>query len=335
MAKDNSDFRKGEARRGIRGDEGRPRRRSRDEDDDEEDEDRPRRRSRADEEDEEDERPRRRPSRDDDDEPRRKRRPRDEDDDEESDEDDEDGGPKKTATQAKWEKVKLGLAFSIANAAMVLGAIASITLSFVLFILAGVLSWEALLQFSNILLLLGFLLYIGMEIPAVVAFSLCLNTPNKKGALPLAIISLVIGVINLIVRIIFLVLPLLDQGVSGITLAGLNIAALIFFVFGDAEWILFAFYMKAAMRTLRDQYLAEGTNIPIALACGVIGFKIALIFIVKVKSVRGEGGIPMIATIFGVVVLLIMLFFALTYLKTIIAVRRRVNMVLPKSEDMP
>lgn len=354
MAKDDSARRgKGSARDD---DEDRPRRRPRDDEDDEdeeedrprrrrardeeEDEDRPRRRPRDDDDEEEEEdRPRRRrPSRDEDDEPRRKRRPRDEDedDDEDSEEEEDEDKPRKGPTRKKWEKVHLGMGFSIAYAAMVLGFIACIALSQVLVLVAGFLAWAALAEMAGVLVLIAALLFIGWEIPAVVGCALFLNTPNKRGTLPFAIASLVIGSINLLVRIIFIVLPLLDQGMGGMSVAAFSVAALILLIVGDAEFIIFPFYMKATMNVLRDKYLAESTNIPIALACGEIGFKIVLVFVVSVKTVRGEGGVGMVATILGVVWLLVMLFFALSYLKTILAVRRRVATKLPPpSEDMP
>lgn len=358
MAKDDSARRKsarGASARGeARDDEERPRRRPRDDDDDDEEEDRPRRRrARDDEEDEdrprrrprdedededEDERPRRRrPTREeeDEDEPRRKRRPRDEDEDEDSDEGDDDR-PRKGSTRKKWEKVHLGLGFSIAAAAMLLGAVAGVVLSQVLFLIAGLLDWVAMLDIGLTLAQIGVGLYVFMEVPAVVGFALFLNTPNKKGAFPLAIVTLVIGAINLLVRIIFLVLPFLDQGSSGFGFAAIGVAGLIFLILGDAEFILFPLYMKAVMLSMRDRYLAESTNIPIALACGEIGFKIALAFIVSVKIVRGEGGVSMIATILGLVLLAVLTFFALSYLKTILAIRKRVATKLPaREDDMP
>lgn len=352
MAKDDS-ARRGRARKDD-DDENRPRHRPRDDEEDEdeeedrprrrraradeEDEDRPRKRRREDEDDEEEEeeRPRRRrPSRDEDEEPRRKRKPRDEDD-EDSDEEDDEDKPRKGATRKKWEKVHLGLGFSIANAAMVLGFVACLAAAQVLVLLGGLLEVSFFLEIANILLLILAILFIGWEVPAVVAFSLFLNTPNKKGALPFAIVCLVIGVINLTVRIVFIVLPLLDEGMAGMSFAAVSVAAVILLILGDAEFIIFPFYMKAVMNTLRDKYLAESLNIPIALACGEIGFKIILAFVIKVKTVRGEGGVGMVATVLGVVWLLAMLFFALSYLKTIIAVRKRVGTKLPApEEDMP
>lgn len=339
MAKDDS-ARRRSARGKDRDDEDRPRRRPRDEEDDDEAEDERPRRRRARDEEEVDERPRKRkPRRDeeDEDEPRRKRRPRDDDDEDDSDdgEDDEDK-PRKSATRKKWEKVHLGLGFSIANAAMLLGAMGCVILAVALIILAGILSWDGLVSISNMLMMVGGVLYLGMEIPAVVSYSLCLNTPNKRGTLPLAIISLVIAVIKVVSLIILFVLPILDQGVTSANIGAIGAAGWIVFILGDVEWIIFPFYMKAAMLILRDKYLSESTNIPIALACGVIGFKIVLAFVVSVKNVRGEGGASMIGTILGAVVFVVMLFFALTYLKAIIAVRKRVATKLPPpSDDMP
>jgi hypothetical protein len=335
MANSDFDFKKlgrVSGRKGTRPDEARPRKGpSR-----EEDEDRPRRR--RDEEDDEDEEDRpRRKRRDDDDEARRpKRRPaRDEDDEVEEEEDDDE--PQLTATQRRWQKVHQGLLVNVIGAALLLASIGCLVLSVVLVILGSLLSWEGLADVAGILAFLGFICFIGKEIPSIVGYGFCLNAPNKKGTLPLAITSLVIGSVSMVAFIFFILLPLLDRGASeGVGTGGFvggGVAGILFLLFSFSEWIVFPLYLKAVCQVLKDQYLDQAVNIPIALACGVIGSTVTLTFVTSVKLVRGEGGAKFIFAILFGLVLLIMLFFAISYLKAILAVRTRVASTLPKATE--
>lgn len=320
----NEDFKKasrGDGRKGSRSDAGRPRKRPEDEED----------------------RPRRRPSRDDDDEEeerrQRKRRPRDEVDDEDDEEiEEEETRPRLTATQRRWEKVAQGLLLNVIAASLLLGAIGALVLSVVLIILGGMLSWEDLASFAQMLTFLGFICFVGKEIPAAIGYGFCLKTPNKKGALGLAITCLVISCTSLAAFVMFIILPLLDRGMAGAALgtggfAG-GLAGIIFLVVSFTEWIIFPLYLKAVSQILKDAYQDQACNIPIALACAVIGATIILVFVTAVKLVRGESGAGMIfAVLFGLV-LLIMLFFSLTYLKAILAVRMRVARMLPGGDEV-
>lgn len=364
-------------RKGIRGDDQRPRKRPRPVDDEEEDDDRPRRRrSRQDEDDEvedrprkrprpvvddeddeEDERPRKRRSRveDQDDEPRsRRRRPRDEDVDEDQEEEDEEGEedeeeaddkPRKGSTLDRWQKVRKGLAFNVAAAAMLLAHVGAWILGFAVTALSKLLGWPEAEQMAFYVLGLGGLLYLAMQLPAVVGYGFSLITPNKKGTRALAIVCLTVGSINLVFRITIVIVAVLARSSAargsddlGISLIwndlGISLIWIFFIFVGETEWILFLFYLKSVCLALKDRYQHQACNIPIALACTVIGLKLIMLLVMRIKLTRSEGGADMIGLGLTVLVLLVMFFFAMTYLKAIIAVRRRVP-ALPPPEEAP
>jgi hypothetical protein len=344
-------------------DEDRPRKRRSRDDDDEEDEDRPRKRRSRDDDDEDDEdRPRKRRSRDDDDEDDedrpRKRRSRDDDDDEDDedrprrrgrdrdDDDDEDDYDrprrKKGGGGSPWPKVRVGLLLETINAFILIGHAGVMLLAFVLVLLALVARSAGMGEFSDVLTKIGVGLYVAFQFPAVAGYVFTIFTPNKKGAMALGITVLVLGCINLVLKILFFLVPLFGStrgmGGGGLGGAGMmpSISAgsvavaimliILIIILLDSEWIIYPLYLRAVSKQLKERWLEGGCIRALGFACGVIGAKLIMI-IMTLTLARGNIGLGIIYTIviLSIIVYGVLLAFSILYVKVIQEVKSRID----------
>ncbi len=360
-------------------DEPAPRRRSRDDEYDDEprrrprDDDEPRRRPRDEYEDDEprrrprdeyeDDEPRRRRPRDDDydDEPRR--RPRDEREDEEEsrrkrrrDEDDyDDNRAARRREREAWAKVRIGLILQTVTGWIYTGASGAMTLAFflVLFVLI-IRTGVGILKVSEVLIWIGVILYFALQITAVIGYVFSLFAPNKNGALALSITCLSLGGLCLILKLIFILIPLIGSG-AGMMIGGPGpgpggpgpggpglggpgpgmvpfapgsvaaaiIIVILYIMVLDAEYVMYPFYLRAVSKTLKDRYLASGWNMPMIMACVATGVKILvlMVVIIMIGSVRTPGvGIVYFLAILPLLIFGTCLAFGLVYVRYVLQV---------------
>ena len=325
-------------------DDDRPRRRARDDEDD--DDNRPRRRAR---EDDYDDRPRRR-ARDDeddyDDRPRRRAR--------EDDEDDYDDRPRKNAKPA-WNVVQVGLVMEIVTAVMLM-AYAGLMVAFMLILLVGAMARSLeILELAVYCGIFGMAIYGLLQIPAVVGYVLSLFAPNKKGTLVFGILTLVAGSASLIIKIIFVVLPLFSRteapgpepvpaklnpkargapppqpppapagpkanplalapSVGVANRGALVMLTVLFLALMDVEYLLFPQFLRSIARIKKNQHLIEDASLPFTLACVYAGLKLVLMGIVVGMGARMPGGIGFIVYVFLLLMFAFLIFFGKVYL---------------------
>jgi phage FluMu protein Com len=338
----------------------RPRkRRSRDEQEDEEDDRARSRRRDYDDEDEED-RPRKRRSRDDDDEdeddrPRSRRRRDEEEDDEDYDrprkrsrdrdyeeEDDYDRGRRRKGGGSPWPKVRVGLMLNSISAGMLAGYAGLMFLGLLMVFIAGRAASLGMLRFAGVLILIGFMLFFALQVLSVTAYVFFLFTPNKKGSFGLAITSLILGGINLVLKLL-MVLSILgaDMGGPGIGGPGMGGPGLPPPIFGrsaslavaimlmilvllllDSEWIIVPLYLRAVCKTIKDRYSEGGCLQALGFACGAIGSQ--LLAILLTLTARSEA-MFWITFFLMLIAYGILLAFAIIYMRVNLAVRANVD----------
>jgi len=293
-------------RRSSRGDfddlDDRPRRRSRDDDDDE---DRPRRRSR-DEEDDYEERPRRR-SRD-----------------EEDDYDDRRGGK----AWGSWPKVGVGFTLHTITGAVFAGCAGVGLIGLLLFFIGGLASSVGLLKAGTIIGAIGAILFVAVEIPALVAYILCLFSPNKRGAMIWAIVVLSLGTISLVFRIIWVLIPAINsfssrglESLGGIfsmfvsvygipivaagSVAGTIIVSILILLVMYAEYVLLPVYIGSVGKALKDRYVSSGAIFPLIVGSIAVALKL-LVIILLLASIgsAGEGASKAMGIIISIVAML-------------------------------
>jgi hypothetical protein len=202
--------------------------------------DRPRgRRDRRDEEDDYDDRPRRGRGRDDydeedydDDRPRRRRPP---------------------VRRPKWHLVRVGLLIVSIGACVLAGGYAVHMISDLLLViaLAGKKAGpaSAFVTVEKVARVIMYLAAVGM----VVGYVFGIFAPNKNGAMPLGIVVLALGGINLILRLIFWLLPIFGSGVRS------HVAVeIVFELVYVAELILFLLFLRAVALCFKDRWFAQG-----------------------------------------------------------------------------
>jgi len=326
-------------------DDDRPRSRRGRDDDDEDDDDRPRkRRSRDDDDEDDDDRPRSRRSRDDDDDddydrPRKRSRDRDDDD------DDYDRGRRKRGGGNPWGKVRLGMLFEFITSGMLIGYSGCMLLGTLMMLLAIVARSGGMLDFGFVLFKIGMVLYVALQAPAVTGYVFTVFTPNKKGALGLGITSLVLGAVNLVIKIVFFMVPFFGthgdfggMGGPGIGGAGMLpmvstgsiamaiILMILFVILLDSEYVLYPLYLRAVSQQLKERWLEGGCIRAMGFACGVIGAKLILILLtIVVGSSRGGPSPAMgyVMIFLAICVMGVMLAFAIMYMKVIGEVKSR------------
>ena len=324
-------------------DDDRPRSRRGRDDDDEDDDDRPRKRRSRDDDEDDDDRPRSRRSRDDDDDdddydrPRKRSRDRDDDD------DDYDRGRRRKSGGSPWPKVRVGLLLEFINSCMLIGHAGVMLLAFLMALLALVARSGGMGQFSDVLIKIGTGLYVAFQFPAVAGYVFTIFTPNKKGALALGITVLVLGSINLVLKILFFLVPLFATrefggpgGAPGLGGAGVmpSISAgsvavaimliILIIILLDSEWIIYPLYLRAVSQQLKERWLEGGCIRAMGFACGVIGAKLIMI-IMTLTMLRGNIGMGIIymLIILSAIVYGVLLAFSILYMKVIGEVKSR------------
>jgi hypothetical protein len=334
-----------------------PRRRSsRDDDEAFEDDDRPRRRSARDED--EDDRPRRRSSRDEEDDEDRPRRRRDRDEEEDEDrprrrrdeEDDDYDRPRKKSNP--WPKVRVGMFINVFSAGALIGYGALELFIALFFMIAALGASAGMAKTSSVFVLIAAILFTVQEIPAIVGYVFAIFTPNKKGALALAITVLSLGGVSLVLKIIFYMVFYLGGGSTPFgggdfrrlfgaafgmppgleyetkAVAIIVITLILLAVF--AEYIVYPLYLRSVCQQKKERYLEGGAFLPLGLAAGAVGLKVLLTIIGLAASegAHGEaGGKAMLYIIsflkMGAAGLIIT--FGIVYLRYILAVRYQIE----------
>ncbi len=299
---------------------------------------RPRRREAAD-----DDRPARR--RDDDDRPRRR-----------EEEDDDYDRPRRASARDKWPKVRVGLLLNFIAAAVLIGH-AGVSLGSSLFAYLGLLTMSlGMLQVSFHISAIGMFLYFVLQIPNVVGYVFNLFTPNKHGTLGLAIANLVLGGINLVLKVIFVLIPMFQLfriggrqgmgvmggglgmfggfgmgGAMGGSIAAAIIIGILVILLLDSEWIVFPIFLRSVGLATKDRDAAGGAMPPMFMACGVIGMKLLMILLVLGlvgSAPRAAGGAAAwghIMMILNIATYGLMLGFAIMFMRSIGTVRNSID----------
>jgi hypothetical protein len=283
--------------------EDRPRRR-RDEDDDY-DEDRPRRRRRDGEDDYDDDRPRRRRRDEDDDydDDRPRRRRRDED-------DDYDDRPRKKAPayrpMDRWPKVQIGILIVAIAACVLTAAWAADLIGDLLVLIAlivavsggGGAGWgDTGLVFMKIGVIVGVLGAVG----GLVGYVFNVFVPNKRGATGLAIAVLAMGVVELVLNIIFKVIPVFSPLFSPFgDPRGSQVVA---FIFNLVYWLVFGaqfVLLYLLMANIANQWKQRGQGrdcvglvVMVSIGAGLCLLAVVMMFIaIKTPVGMRQSGPP-------------------------------------------
>jgi hypothetical protein len=329
--------------------EDRPRSR-RGRDDDEDDDDRPRRRRSRDDDDQDDEdRPRSRRGRDDDDEdeeydrPRKRRSRDDEDEDEEYDR-----RRRRKSGGSPWGKVRIGMLFEFITSGMLIGYSGCMLLGTLMILLAILARSIGMLDFGGVLFKIGMVLYVALQAPAVTGYVFTVFTPNKRGALGLGITSLVLGAVNLVIKIVFFMVPFFGQGGMGgpgpgggiagagiMPMVGVNsvamaiILVILFIILLDSEYVLYPLYLRSVSQQLKERWLEGGCIRAMGFACGVIGSKLILVLLTLIIGSSSRGGpspaMGYVIIFLAICVMGVMLAFAIMYMKVIGEVKSRAD----------
>jgi hypothetical protein len=268
--------------------EARPARpRSRREDDYEEEEDRPRRPKRREDDYEEEGRPRRARRREEDDEDDRDR-PRRRGDRSEEEEDDYDRPRRQgMSVRKKWGFVRLGLLLVFIAACVLAGAALLIAVANLLFMISIIAQKDIGLSAFKVIVRIGHGIAFCAALTAIVGYVFCVFVPNKFGTLALAITTLVLGGVNLVVHILFRIVPMFKtRQVFGMQFddiaslfmpgaaltesqAGAFILSLFVVLLLGAELILFPIFLWAVCRAAKDRWYG-GSCIGVAILAGVV-----------------------------------------------------------------
>ena len=307
----------------------RPRsRRRRDEEDDEEDE-RPRKRRRDEDEDDEDDRPRRARARDedddeDDDRPRR-RRARDDDD---EDDDDDRGRRRKAKKSNPWPKVRVGLLLNLIAAGILIGYGGLMVVATILSLIGILAESRGVLDTAGVIFQIATVLFVVLEFPGLAGYILSIFTPNKKGALPMAITATSLGGINLVLKIIFFMVPLFSRegrAISGfgsmpslggnMSIAVVILLLLVIMAVLWSEYVIYSLYLRSLAKQLKEKWLEQDSLKVLGFACGVAGAHV-IIPLISFLIMRNAGP----ASGKGLLYLLVFLQLALYAVTTVFAI---------------
>jgi hypothetical protein len=144
-------------------------------------------------------------------------------------------------------------------------------------------------------------LMFGGTITAVVGYVFCVFVPNRQGTLPLAIVALALGGVNLIFGLLGRIIPMFNERTQGgeivfpgaglFTSRGGSFAlALIFYLLFFAEMIIFPIFLLMVAKVKRARWLS-GNYIGIVIFAGVTALltiiSLVLWFILAGKFSKG------------------------------------------------
>src|SRR5262249_42736105 len=110
-----------------------------------------------------------------------------------------------------WPKVDIGFLLHTITGAVLAGC-AGVGLIGLLLLFIGELATSPSLQRAGVIVgAIGAILFLVLEIPAIVAYIMCLFSPNKRGAMVWAIVVLSVGVLGLVFRIIWGLIPAINS----------------------------------------------------------------------------------------------------------------------------
>jgi hypothetical protein len=251
-------------------------------------------------------RPRRREDDDDDDYDRRERPKRraERHEEEEYEEEYERKRPAGMSTRKKWGFVRLGvlLVFIGACALCAFGGLQVI--SDLLFMISMMASKDIGMGAFKVIMRIGHGLALAGGITALVGYVFFIFVPNKNGTFPLAITLLALGGVNLIVNILFRLVPMFKSHPFGLDFvpivfpgaalsdspAGALILSILAILFLGAEFIIAPLFFMAVSRAIKSRYLGGSWIVVLIMGCVTAGLQflnIILFYVADKNHSRG------------------------------------------------
>jgi hypothetical protein len=189
--------------------------------------------------------------------------------------------------RVKWAWVKLGILLVAVSACVFCAGGGLVAVADLIAFIQSVSKTPGSETAPKVLGRIGNGLMFGGSITAVVGYVFCIFVPNRQGTLPLAIVALALGGVNLIFSLLCRIIPMFSErigflerifhGVLELNFPGLGIAdspgggfaiSLIFIILLFAELIIYPIFLLAVAKVQRARWIS-GNYIGIVIFAGV------------------------------------------------------------------
>jgi len=183
-----------------------------------------------------------------------------------------------------WPRAKLGLLLVFIGACVLAGAFVLEVVGYLLMTinviqaLSGSLRMGMGLPAYALMLRIAEPLALGGSLTCLAGYVLCLLGPRQRGAMPLAIVTLSLGVLHLVLALIFRLALIYGVGLSpmGGPSSGFGVwfGLLLTQLFFGAELIMFPFYMRALCAIRKKHGAAGACMAPAIMAMAYTGLRL-------------------------------------------------------------